>query len=80
MGQVRLPVGWDEARVERVLTHYQQQTEDEAVEEDESAFAPPSHTLVKLPVELLPAVRELIARNRPRTACSSPLTDPQPQS
>jgi hypothetical protein len=32
------PAGWDEARVERVLAHYEGQTEDEAVAEDSFNF------------------------------------------
>ena len=30
--------GWDEERVQSVIAHYDQQTEDEAVAEDEAAF------------------------------------------
>jgi hypothetical protein len=36
--QNKFPPGWDEARVRRVLAHYEQQTEAEAVAEDEAAF------------------------------------------
>ena len=36
-GQNRLPPGWDEERVQKVLKHYEEQTEDEAVAEDEAA-------------------------------------------
>jgi hypothetical protein len=36
--QNKFPPGWDEARVHRVLAHYEQQTEAEAVAEDEAAF------------------------------------------
>lgn len=32
------PPGWDEERVRRVLAHYEEQTEAEAVAEDEAAF------------------------------------------
>ena len=32
----RFPKGWDEERVKRVLDHYENQTEDEAVAEDEA--------------------------------------------
>jgi hypothetical protein len=34
--QQKLPPGWDEKRVRRVLAHYENQTEDEAVAEDEA--------------------------------------------
>ena len=33
------PPGWDEDRVRQVLSHYELQTEDEAVAEDEAAFS-----------------------------------------
>ena len=32
------PAGWDESRVNRLLSHYEAQTEEEAVAEDEAAF------------------------------------------
>jgi hypothetical protein len=35
--QPQYPKGWDEARVKRVLDHYEAQSEDEAVAEDEAA-------------------------------------------
>ena len=38
MKQGTFPLGWDEERVRRVLAHYEQQTEEEAVAEDEAAF------------------------------------------
>ncbi len=38
MTQNKFPPGWDEARVQSVITHYEQQTEDAAVAEDEAAF------------------------------------------
>jgi len=36
--QKNFPPGWDEARVRRVLAHYEEQTEEEAVAEDEAAL------------------------------------------
>jgi type II secretory pathway component PulC len=64
MKQNRFPPGWDEARVQRVLAHYDTQTEAEAVAEDEAAFEAPDQALVSVPRELVPAVRELIAKHR----------------
>jgi hypothetical protein len=63
MKENRFPPGWDEARVRRVLEHYEQQTEDKAVAEDEAAFESPDQTLMAIPNELVPAVRDLIARH-----------------
>jgi hypothetical protein len=39
MKQSRYPAGWDEERVKRVLAHYEQQSDDEAVAEDEAGIA-----------------------------------------
>jgi hypothetical protein len=38
MKESHFPPGWDEARVQRVLRHYERQSEEEAVAEDEAAF------------------------------------------
>jgi type II secretory pathway component PulC len=64
MTQSRYPEGWDEARVRGVLAHYETQTPEEAVTEDEAAYESTTHTAMEVPVELVPAVRELIARRR----------------
>ena len=64
MTQARYPTGWDEARVKRVLAHYEQQSDDEAVAEDEAAYESTTHTLMEVPVDLVPAVRELLAKRR----------------
>jgi hypothetical protein len=62
MKQSQFPPGWDEAKVRRVLEHYETQTEDEAVAEDEAAFENQAHTMIEVPVELVPAIRELIVK------------------
>jgi hypothetical protein len=64
MTQNRFPPGWDEARVKRVLAQYESQTPDEAVAEDEAAYESTTHTAMEVPVELVPKVRELIAKRR----------------
>ncbi len=43
--------------------HYEEQTEAEAVAEDEAAFGDQTQTVLEIPTELVPAVRELIARH-----------------
>ncbi len=64
MKQTKFPPGWGEERVQRVLAHYETQTEAEAVAEDEAAYESPEQPLVSVPRELVPAVRELIAKHR----------------
>ena len=62
--QSTFPPGWDEDRVRRVLTHYEEQTEEEAVAEDEAALEDKTQTLMEVPTELVPTVRELIAKRK----------------
>ena len=62
MKQSKFPPGWDEQRVRRVLEHYESQTEDEAVAEDKAGIA--KSTVMDVPVELVPTVRELIAKHK----------------
>ena len=64
MKQNKFPVGWDEERVRRVLSHYEDQTEEEAVAEDEAAYDDADQAMVEVPRDLVPAVRELIAKRR----------------
>jgi hypothetical protein len=60
--QNRYPKGWDEERVRRVLEHYDNQAEDEAVAEDEAAWEDASQTFIEIPNALVPVVRELLAK------------------
>lgn len=64
MKPTKYPEGWDEARVKRVLAHYEQQSDDEAVAEDEAAYESTTHTAMEVPVDMVPAVRELLAKRR----------------
>ena len=64
MKQGAYPAGWDEDRVRRVLEHYETQSDEEAVAEDEAAYESTTHTAMGVPIELVPAVRELIAKKR----------------
>lgn len=62
MKQSKFPPGWDEERVRQVIEYYEKQTDEEALSEHERALEKQRETLVDVPVELLPLVRELIAR------------------
>jgi hypothetical protein len=64
MSEKKLPQGWDETRVRRVLDHYESQTDDAAAAEDQDAFESTTHTAMEVPVELVPEVRNLIAKRR----------------
>jgi len=64
MSDQKLPQGWDETRVRRVLEHYESQTDESAAKEDQEAFESTTHTAMEVPVELVPEVRNLIAKRR----------------
>jgi hypothetical protein len=64
MRQNRYPNGWDEERVRRVLEHYDGQSPEEALAEDEAAYEDPTQTMMEVPVELVPEVRDLIAKRK----------------
>jgi hypothetical protein len=50
--------------VRRVLQHYESQTDEQAVAEDEAAYESTTHTSMEVPVELVPAVRKLLAKHK----------------
>jgi hypothetical protein len=47
-----------------VLAHYESQSEEEAVAEDEAAAESHADTVMTVPKPLVPAVRELIAKHQ----------------
>ena len=49
------PPGWDVERVQRILTHYEPR-------QDRPAFNPMGKNVIEVPRELVPVVRELIAK------------------
>lgn len=64
MKRNRFPAGWDEARVRRVLEHYEGQAENEAVAEDEAAFQLRGQTVMVVPKGLVPQITRLIEGRR----------------
>lgn len=64
MSESKYPPGWDESRVKRVLEYYEDQAAEEAVAEDEASWEATSHTTMDVPVDLVPKVRELIAKKQ----------------
>jgi hypothetical protein len=63
MKQSKFPKGWDEARARKLLVSYEAQTEAEAVAEDEAGVES-SETVMSIPYDLVPRVRELIAKRK----------------
>ena len=64
MGKVlqKFPARWKESRVRRVLDYYESQSDEEATAEIEAGL---ESTTMEVPVALVPAVRELIAKRKP---------------
>ena len=62
MSKKNFPEGWDEEKVRQVLADYEQQTEEDALIEDEAGVEA-SETVMSVPRELVPKVRELIAKH-----------------
>lgn len=58
------PPGWSEERVRAVISHYENQSEEEALAEDEAAFEDRTQTVMEVPTELVPAIRHLITEHQ----------------
>ena len=63
MKRNKYPKGWDQGKVRRVLSYYERQTDEQALVEDEAGVEP-SETVMKVPRDLVPKVRELIAKRQ----------------
>jgi hypothetical protein len=57
----RYPRGWNKKKIQKLIDHYENQTDDEAVAEDEAAFKDPKQAVVLVPRALVPKVHKLLA-------------------
>jgi len=64
MKKQTLPPGWDEKRVQDLIAHYENQTEDEEFADIEASREAEDVTLMAIPTELVPEVRALLARKQ----------------
>ena len=60
----KFPRGWDEAKVRKVLAHYEGQSEDEQFIDVEAARKRANITMMGVPTKLVPQIRALLARER----------------
>ena len=61
----KFPPGWDANRVGRLIDHYDGLSEDEQVAEDEAAAREQDgQTVISVPEDLLPAIRQLLATHK----------------
>lgn len=58
------PPGWSRKRVQAVIEHYENQSDDEAIAEANAAYAAVKTTMVQVPVDLVPEVERLLAKRR----------------
>lgn len=62
MSEHKFPSGWDEHRARDVISHYDSLSEDEqAAKDDAAAKERAGRTVIAVPEELLPAIRQLLA-------------------
>jgi hypothetical protein len=62
MKQQHYPTGWNEERVRKLLLHYETQTEEEAVAEDEATLRRRDQTVMVVPKRLVPTITRMIAK------------------
>jgi hypothetical protein len=58
----RYPRGLNRRKVQAIIAHYENQTEEEAFAEDEAAYQSDKVTMMGVPVKLVPQVQRLIAK------------------
>jgi hypothetical protein len=58
----RFPKGWDERKVRELAAFYENQSDEEAAAEDDAAYSNARVTMMAVPVELVPKVQKLIAK------------------
>ena len=58
----RYPKGWDRKHVEVIISHYENQTDEQAIAEDEAAYHSAGSTMIQVPLALVAKVEKLIAR------------------
>ena len=62
MSQTQFPPGWDAERVRRLIAHYDAVDEEQQVAEDEAVQEQPGQTTVVVPIEFMPAIRQMFAQ------------------
>ncbi|MGI0479393.1 hypothetical protein ACN4EE_01240 [Geminocystis sp. CENA526] len=68
MSKNKFPPGWNEQRVKKLINYYENQSEDEAVAEDETVSS--QQTLMQVPTELVPTILELINKYQSSSSIS----------
>jgi hypothetical protein len=58
----RYPKGLNREKVQKIIDHYENQTDEEAIAEAEAAYHNPATTMIEVPVALLPKIHKLLAK------------------
>jgi hypothetical protein len=61
MTEQKFPPGWDDARVRRLIAHYEAQDEEAQIAEDEAAYEAEGQTVMVVPTDMVPAIRQMLA-------------------
>lgn len=61
------PVGWNAKTIGELAEHFDRQSDEEAIAEDEAALGSGDSTFMEIPHDLVPAVRDLIAKHQDRS-------------
>ena len=75
MKKNRFRQSWADEKARSVISHYERQTEEEALAEHEAVLTDPTKTVIEVPRELLPAIREMIAKHQSNAMRSSPCNE-----
>ncbi len=58
----KYPKGWDAKKVRDVAAYYENQSDADAAAEDDAAYSDPKFTMMAVPIDLVPKVQKLIAK------------------
>ncbi len=64
MRKRKFPPGWNEKRVQDLIAHYENQTEDEEFADIKVAREAEDITMMAIPTDLVPEIRALLARRQ----------------
>jgi hypothetical protein len=56
------PKGWDQKRADEVAKYYDNQSDEEAIAEAETAYKSDKFAMMAIPLKLVPAVNKLLAK------------------
>ncbi len=58
----QFPEGWDEARCQGVIDHYENTSDEDLAAEDDAAFKEEGQTVMVIPTSIVERVRAIIAK------------------